>query len=90
MVSDQAMTAVELATLLEVPTEDVESTLLELAKDYVAAGRGFELRIVDGGWRFSLLSSAQMLSLDLQLTDGRRSSRKQLLKPWLLLHTSSR
>ena len=52
MVSDQSMTAVELATLLEVPTEEVESTLLELAKDYVAAGRGFELRIVDGGWRF--------------------------------------
>lgn len=52
MVSDQSMTAVELATLLEVPTEEVESALLELAKDYVAAGRGFELRIVDGGWRF--------------------------------------
>ncbi len=52
MVSDQPMTAVELATLLAVPTGEVESTLLELAKDYVSTGRGFELRIVDGGWRF--------------------------------------
>lgn len=52
MVSDQPMNAVELATLLGVPTEEVEATLLELAKDYVAARRGFELRIVDGGWRF--------------------------------------
>lgn len=52
MVSDQPMSAVELATLLGVPTDEVESTLLELAKDYVAANRGFELRIVDGGWRF--------------------------------------
>lgn len=52
MVSDQPMTAVELATLLAVPTDDVESTLLALAAEYVEAKRGFELRMVDGGWRF--------------------------------------
>lgn len=52
MVSDQPMNAVELATLLAVPTDEVETTLLELAKSYVAQKRGFELRIVDGGWRF--------------------------------------
>ena len=52
MVSDQPMTAVELATLLAVPTDDVESTLLKLAAEYVEALRGFELRMVDGGWRF--------------------------------------
>ncbi len=52
MVSDQPMSAVDLATLLEVPTDEVECTLLELAKQYVADNRGFELRIVDGGWRF--------------------------------------
>ena len=52
MVSDQPMTAVELATLLAVPTDDVESTLLALAAEYVEALRGFELRMVDGGWRF--------------------------------------
>ena len=52
MVSDQPMTAVDLATLLEVPTDQVEATLLELAKQYAADNRGFELRIIDGGWRF--------------------------------------
>jgi len=52
MVSDQPMTAVELATLLAVPTDEVESTLLALAAEYVEAQRGFELRMVDGGWRF--------------------------------------
>lgn len=76
MVSDQPMTAVELATLLEVPTDDVESTLLELAKQYVAQQRGFELRIIDGGWRFfSAQHCADVVSRF--ATDGRSAKLTQ-------------
>ncbi len=76
MVSDQPMTAVELATLLAVPTGEVESTLLELAKDYVSTGRGFELRIVDGGWRFfSAQNCAEVVARF--ATDGRSAKLTQ-------------
>jgi segregation and condensation protein B len=36
---------------VERPTEEVTRTLAELAADYDAAGRGFDLRQVAGGWR---------------------------------------
>lgn len=52
MVSDQPMTVVDLATFLEIPSETVETTLQELAAEYLEQGRGFELRCVDNGWRF--------------------------------------
>lgn len=40
-----------LAQVLERPREEVASVLRELAEEYDAAGRGFELRSVAGGWR---------------------------------------
>jgi segregation and condensation protein B len=40
-----------LAQVLERPREEISSVLGELAAEYDAAGRGFELRSVAGGWR---------------------------------------
>jgi segregation and condensation protein B len=40
-----------LAQVVERPREEVAQTLRDLAADYEAAGRGFELRPVAGGWR---------------------------------------
>jgi segregation and condensation protein B len=40
-----------LAQVVERPREEVAQTLRELAAEYDAAGRGFELRAVAGGWR---------------------------------------
>jgi segregation and condensation protein B len=51
LVTDEPVPAVTLAQVTERPTEEVESTLRELAAEYVASGRGFELRNVAGGWR---------------------------------------
>jgi segregation and condensation protein B len=51
LVTDEPVPAVTLAQVTERPTEEVEQTLQELAADYEAAGRGFELRNVAGGWR---------------------------------------
>ena len=52
MVVDEPLTAVSLASALEVRTSDVESALVELEESYAASHRGFTLRQVGGGWRF--------------------------------------
>src|SRR5438067_3902400 len=51
LVVDEPVAEVVLAQVLERPTEEVGALLRELAADYDAAGRGFELRQVAGGWR---------------------------------------
>lgn len=52
MVVDEPVPTLTLAQVLERPTEEVVAALRELVADYDAAGRGFELRQVAGGWRF--------------------------------------
>ncbi|MEO3862570.1 SMC-Scp complex subunit ScpB [Acrocarpospora sp. B8E8] len=52
LVVDEPVAEVTLAQVLERPTHEIASTLRELAGEYTAAGRGFDLREVAGGWRF--------------------------------------
>ena len=55
MVADEPIPSVQIATVLGLPTADVEALLDELAAEYRGTGgrpRGFELRNVAGGWRF--------------------------------------
>lgn len=55
MVADEPVSAVQLATVLGLPTAEVEDLLAALAEEYRGATgrpRGFELRHVAGGWRF--------------------------------------
>lgn len=51
MVADEPQSEAALAQLTETPVATVRATLLELAAEYDAADRGFELRVVAGGWR---------------------------------------
>jgi segregation and condensation protein B len=55
MVADEPVSAVRLATVLALPTAEVERLLAELAAEYRGDGagrpRGFDLREVSGGWR---------------------------------------
>ncbi len=55
MVADEPVPAVQLATVLGLPTRDVENLLAGLAAEYRGEHggrpRGFELREVAGGWR---------------------------------------
>src|SRR3978361_1232932 len=51
LVVDEAVDEVTLAQVVERPREEVSRTLRELAAEYDAAERGFELRAVAGGWR---------------------------------------
>lgn len=51
LVTDEPVPATTLAQVAERPTAEVEQVLRELVDDYAAARRGFELRLVAGGWR---------------------------------------
>lgn len=51
LVVDEPVAEVVLAQVLEHPTEVIAATLEDLARDYDATERGFELRQVGGGWR---------------------------------------
>lgn len=52
LVADQAMPTVQLAELTRTPEDEVVATLRELAAEYAASGRGFDLRELGGGWRY--------------------------------------
>jgi segregation and condensation protein B len=51
LVVDEPVADVVLAQVVERPTEEVSALLRELAAEYDADGRGFELRNLSGGWR---------------------------------------
>ena len=51
LVVDEPVGDVALAQVLETPREAVHACLEALAEEYAAAGRGFVLRHVAGGWR---------------------------------------
>jgi segregation and condensation protein B len=51
LVVDEPVTEAVLAQVLEVPTGRVGAELEAIAAEYVAHGRGFELRRAAGGWR---------------------------------------
>ena len=51
LVVDEPVPEVTLAQVVERPTDEVRNLLTDLAAEYDAQGRGFELRQVSGGWR---------------------------------------
>ncbi|GAB1330461.1 SMC-Scp complex subunit ScpB [Streptomyces sennicomposti] len=52
MVVDEPATEEQLAKTLQRPRRQIAEALRELADEYTAQGRGFELRTVAGGWRY--------------------------------------
>lgn len=52
MIVDEPVPTVQLAQVLETPRTEVDATLRRLSEEYTAAGRGFDLREVAGGWRY--------------------------------------
>ncbi|MGA5704443.1 SMC-Scp complex subunit ScpB [Peterkaempfera bronchialis] len=52
MVVDEPATEAHLASVLERSRQEVAAALRDLSAEYTAAGRGFDLRPVAGGWRF--------------------------------------
>jgi segregation and condensation protein B len=52
MVVDEPATEEHLAKILERPRRQIADALRALADEYTVQGRGFELRLIAGGWRF--------------------------------------
>jgi segregation and condensation protein B len=52
LLTDEPLTARDLAQITRRPETEVHSTLKDLARQYTEQGRGFDLREVAGGWRF--------------------------------------
>ena len=52
MVADQPLDHLTLAQAVGHPPAAVQDALQQLADEYTAEGRGFELRSIAGGWRF--------------------------------------
>ncbi|XCM84168.1 SMC-Scp complex subunit ScpB [Kitasatospora sp. HUAS MG31] len=52
MVVDEPATEAHLASVLGRPRAEVAAVLRALSAEYTAQGRGFDLRLVAGGWRF--------------------------------------
>ncbi len=52
MVADQPLDHLTLAQAVDHPPLEVHEALRQLADEYTAEGRGFELRSIAGGWRF--------------------------------------
>ncbi|MFI0966945.1 SMC-Scp complex subunit ScpB [Streptomyces sp. NPDC021080] len=52
MVVDEPATEEHLARILERPKRQIADALHALADEYTVQGRGFELRLIAGGWRF--------------------------------------
>jgi segregation and condensation protein B len=57
LVVEEPVDEITLAQVVERPREEVSAVLKDLAAEYDAAGRGFELRAVAGGWRLYTRSS---------------------------------
>ncbi|HEY6743867.1 MAG TPA: SMC-Scp complex subunit ScpB [Lapillicoccus sp.] len=51
MVVDEPVSAISLASAIEITVDEVTAHLNELEEEYAAAHRGFALRSVGGGWR---------------------------------------
>ncbi|MGI3203602.1 SMC-Scp complex subunit ScpB [Streptomyces sp. GLT-R25] len=52
MVVDEPATVEHLSKILERPKRRIAAALRELADEYTIQGRGYELRLIAGGWRF--------------------------------------
>lgn len=52
MVVEEPVSESLLAQITEYPVESVHDCILEMAAEYQADNRGFELRQISGGWRF--------------------------------------
>lgn len=72
MVLDEPATEDHLAKVLERPRRRVADALRELSDEYTAQGRGFDLRLVAGGWRFYTRAS-QAPAVERFVLDGQQS-----------------
>lgn len=76
MVVDEPVAEERLAGVLERPRAEVAAALRELSAEYAAQGRGFDLRLVAGGWRFYSRDTCSA-AVDRFLLDGQQARLSQ-------------
>lgn len=76
LLADEPQLPMTLAEITGRPELEVEATLAELSVQYLAQGRGIELRRVDTGWRFYTAESCREL-VTRYVTDGRQARLSQ-------------
>ncbi|MFI5529328.1 SMC-Scp complex subunit ScpB [Kitasatospora sp. NPDC051853] len=69
---DEPATEQHLASVLLRPRAEVAAVLRELAAEYTAQGRGFDLRFVAGGWRFYTRAECSP-AVDRYVLDGQQA-----------------
>lgn len=72
LLADEPMSVMTLAQATRQPVEGVEPVVRELAEEYTAQGRGFDLREVAGGWRFYTRESCSPL-IERWVLDGQQA-----------------
>lgn len=72
LLTDEPMTARDLAQITRAPEADVNATLLRLADQYTEEVRGFDLREVAGGWRFYTRAECSPL-IERWVVDGQQA-----------------
>ena len=78
-VSDEPVSVVSLAEMLDAPAARIDAALRELAEGYAARGAGMELREVAGGWRlFSAPAFHELIESYVMSWDTRRLTQASL------------
>ncbi|WP_371484369.1 SMC-Scp complex subunit ScpB [Kitasatospora sp. NBC_00315] len=72
MVVEEPVAEAHLADVLEYPRAEVALALRELAAEYTAQGRGFDLRPVAGGWRYYSRAACEP-AVERFVLDGRQA-----------------
>ncbi|MDX3096967.1 SMC-Scp complex subunit ScpB [Streptomyces sp. ME01-24h] len=72
MVVDEPVTEETLSKVLERPRREIATALHDLAEEYAAQGRGFDLRLIAGGWRF-YTRSAYAAAVEKFVLDGQQA-----------------
>ncbi|WSL78864.1 SMC-Scp complex subunit ScpB [Kitasatospora sp. NBC_01266] len=72
MVADEPLAESRLAQVVDRPRPEVAAALRELAAEYTAQERGFELRLVAGGWRFYSAAACAPV-VDRYVLDGQQA-----------------
>lgn len=90
MVVDEPATEEHLAKILQRPKRQIGDALRELADEYTVQGRGFELRLIAGGWRFYSRPEYAAASRASSWTGSRPGSPRRRWRRWRSSPTASR
>ena len=89
MVSEEPVSPVTLAQVVDLPVDQVVALLEAMSAEYTSAERGFDLREVAGGWRF-YTRPEQHAVVEKFVTEGATASLTQAaLETWRSLPTAS-